>query len=80
MLIYINTPFTEEYQVDYLKANFSVMDKKDYVIGEHVWNFANFETHPSVRRVDGNKKGVFTRDRRPKMSAHYLKNRWENID
>lgn len=55
------------------------MDKKDYVIGEHVWNFADFETHPSVRRVDGNKKGVFTRDRRPKMAAHYLKNRWENI-
>lgn len=74
------TPFTEEYQVEYLKANFSVMDKKDYVIGEHVWNFADFETHPSVRRVDGNKKGVFTRDRRPKMSAHYLKNRWKNID
>lgn len=74
------TPFTEEYQVEYLKANFAVMDKLDYVIGEHVWNFADFETHPSVRRVDGNKKGVFTRDRRPKLAAHYLKNRWEKMD
>ena len=27
-------------------------------------------------RVDGNKKGVFTRDRRPKVSAHALRPRW----
>ena len=27
----------------------------------------------------GNKKGVFTRDRSPKMAAHFLKERWEGI-
>jgi beta-glucuronidase len=27
-------------------------------------------------RVDGNKKGVFTRDRRPKASAFTLRERW----
>ena len=27
-------------------------------------------------RVDGNKKGVFTRDRRPKAAAHLLRRRW----
>ncbi|MGL9878721.1 beta-glucuronidase [Enterococcus sp. DIV0240d] len=72
------TPFTEEYQVDYFNANFEVLDKLSYFIGEHVWNFADFETHPTVRRVDGNKKGIFTRDRKPKSIAHYLKKRWEN--
>jgi hypothetical protein len=27
-------------------------------------------------RVDGNKKGVFARDRRSKTSAHLLRRRW----
>ena len=30
----------------------------------------------SFIRVDGNKKGVFTRDRRPKAAAHHLRRRW----
>ena len=42
-----------------------VFDRVDAVVGEHVWNFADFATGPSFMRVDGNKKGVFTRDRRP---------------
>jgi hypothetical protein len=28
---------------------------------------------------DGNKKGVFTRDRRPKMAAHELRRRWRDL-
>jgi beta-glucuronidase len=27
-------------------------------------------------RVDGNKKGVFTRDRRPKAATDHLRRRW----
>ena len=30
-------------------------------------------------RVDGNKKGLFTRDRRPKLGAHFLRERWKDI-
>ena len=56
----------------------SVFDSLDYITGEHVWNFADFATAENVKRVNGNKKGVFTRDRTPKMSAHYLKKRWKN--
>lgn len=41
-----------------------------------MWNFADFATAPSIIRVDGNKKGVFTRDRRPKLAAHRLRARW----
>jgi beta-glucuronidase len=29
-------------------------------------------------RVDGNKKGVFTRERRPKAAAHMLRQRWRH--
>lgn len=46
------------------------------MVGEHVWNFADFQTSDGVRRVDGNKKGVFTRDRRPKPAAYSLRQRW----
>ena len=53
-----------------------VFDRIDAVVGEHVWNFADFETTPGIFRVDGNKKGVFTRDRRPKAAAHLLRRRW----
>jgi beta-glucuronidase len=56
--------------------NHRVFDRVDAVVGEHVWNFADFETKPGVFRVDGNKKGVFTRDRRPKAAAHLLRRRW----
>ena len=73
------TMFTEEYQVDFLKANQEVFDQTNFFIGEHVWNFADFQTVQGILRVDGNKKGVFTRDRKPKLAAHYLRNRWTNI-
>ena len=36
-------------------------------------------TAENIKRVGGNKKGVFTRDRSPKMAAHFLKERWEGI-
>ncbi len=71
--------FSEEYQAEYLKAYSDVFDSLDYVVGEHVWNFADFATAESVRRVNGNKKGIFTRDRQPKMAAFYLHDRWNDF-
>ena len=71
------TMFTEEYQVEFLKACHAVIDEFPDFIGEHVWNFADFQTSQGVIRVQGNKKGVFTRDRQPKMAAHYLRERWK---
>ena len=68
--------WTEEYQADLLDAYHRVFDRVDAVVGEQVWNFADFATGPSFMRVDGNKKGVFTRDRRPKAAAHRLRRRW----
>lgn len=71
--------FTEEYQVDYYKMMNSILDKYDFVVGEQTWNFADFATIQGTLRVDGNKKGMFTRDRRPKLAAHYFRNRWEQM-
>jgi beta-glucuronidase len=69
-------PWSEEYQVDYLEMNHRVFDRCEAVVGEHVWNFADFATTSGIMRVDGNKKGVFTRDRRPKSAAFALRRRW----
>jgi beta-glucuronidase len=69
-------PWTEEYQADVLAMFHRVFDRFDAVVGEQIWNFADFATAPGIMRVDGNKKGVFTRERRPKRSAHVLRRRW----
>lgn len=71
--------YTEEYQVDYYKMNNGVFDEYDCVTGEQVWNFADFATSQSLLRVQGNKKGLFTRDRKPKLAAHYFRDRWHKI-
>lgn len=71
--------YTEEYQVEYYKMNNRMFDQYDFVIGEQVWNFADFATSQNLLRVQGNKKGLFTRDRRPKLAAHYFKERWNTI-
>jgi beta-glucuronidase len=70
------SPWTEEYQVEYLDMNHRVFDRIDAVIGEQVWNFADFTTTSGIMRVGGNKKGVFTRDRQPKAAAYALRRRW----
>lgn len=69
--------FSEEYQVEMLTRYIEVLESKSYVVGEHVWNMCDYKTAQSVYRVGGmNLKGVFTRDRRPKMAAHQLRAMW----
>ena len=68
--------WSEEFQVEYLDTYHRVFDRIDAVIGEHVWNFADFDTATGLTRVGGNKKGVFTRAREPKAAAHLLRDRW----
>jgi beta-glucuronidase len=70
------SPWTEEYQIEYLEMNHRVFDRIDAVVGEQVWNFADFTTTSGIMRVGGNKKGVFTRDRQPKAAAYALRRRW----
>jgi beta-glucuronidase len=73
-------PWSEEYQTAYLDANHSIFDKFPGIVGEHVWNFADFQTKPGIFRVLGNKKGAFTRDRQPKAAAHTLRARWTKLN
>ncbi len=69
--------FTEEYQTEFLKAYLDVAATKDFVAGMHVWAFADFKTGQGTIRFGGiNYKGVFTRDRKPKAAAHFLRSRW----
>lgn len=73
-------PWTEDYQSAYLTMNHRVFDRIEGFVGEHVWNFADFQTSHGIHRVDGNRKGVFTRDRKPKAAAHTLRARWRGLD
>ena len=73
-----SNPWTEEYQADLIDTYHEVFDRIDAVVGEQVWNFADFATTSGIMRVGGNKKGVFTRDRKPKLAAHHLRARWRN--
>ncbi|WP_282801723.1 beta-glucuronidase [Secundilactobacillus kimchicus] len=72
-------PFTEEYQQEYFEVHSKVFDEIPNFIGEQLWNFADFQTKFGLNRVQGNKKGIFTRAREPKMVVNYLRNRWLNI-
>jgi beta-glucuronidase len=75
-----NTPpemWMEEYQVELLRGFLDVAAQRPFIVGMHVWNFADFKTGQGTGRAAGmNFKGVFTRDRRPKMAAHFLRSRW----
>ncbi len=70
--------FAEEYQAEMLAAYIKVLRRKSFVVGEHIWNLCDFKTSQAVQRMGGmNLKGVFTRDRRPKLAAHRLHELWQ---
>ena len=69
--------FAEEYQARFVERTIEVLRQKPWVVGQHVWNLCDFKTGQAIHRVGGmNLKGVFTRDRRPKMAAHTLRRLW----
>ncbi len=70
--------WSQEYQNEYYEMYFRVMDDFDFIKGELVWNFADFQTTEGIMRVNGNKKGIFTRNRQPKDAAFLLKSRWNH--
>lgn len=71
--------WSQEYQNEYLDMTHEVFDSYDFIKGEQIWNFADFQTTEGIMRVNGNKKGVFTRQRQPKDVAYKLKQRWESL-
>lgn len=71
--------FSEEFQRDFYARIDAEIDKRPWFIGEQLWNFADFSTVQGPMRVEGNRKGILTRDRQPKMAAHWLRRRWTSI-
>ena len=71
--------WSQEYQEEVLDMLHGIFDSYDFVKGEQIWNFADFQTTEGLMRVNGNKKGVFTRQRQPKAAAYLLKRRWESL-
>jgi beta-glucuronidase len=70
--------FSEEYQAEFLTEYIKLLRSKPFVAGEHVWNLCDFKATQAVNRMGGyNYKGVFTRDRRPKLAAHRLRELWK---
>ncbi|XP_050408987.1 beta-glucuronidase [Patella vulgata] len=70
--------FSEEYQVDFMSEYHQIFDKhrNNFFVGELVWNFADFMTVQGITRVNGNRKGLLSRQREPKASAHLLRKRY----
>ena len=68
--------FSEEFQAEYYEAIGECLDARDFVVGELPWVFADFSTQQGPMRAGGNRKGLFTRDRQPKLAAHVLRRRW----
>lgn len=71
--------FSEEYQAEVMRLVTDALDRRPWIIGEHVWNFADFMTKQGLTRMVGNRKGIFTRDRQPKLAAHALRRRWRQV-
>lgn len=68
--------FSEEYQSEMIEKQYELFCSLDYVMGAHIWAFADFRTAQSISRVVDNRKGIFTRTREPKMAAMTVKRLW----
>jgi beta-glucuronidase len=71
--------WSEEYQAELIKRYIEVLSTKDYIVGLHVWVFADFRAPQNPGRTILNRKGVFTRDRQPKVSASILSSLFRRI-
>ena len=72
--------WTEDYQWALMEQATEAFDQfandSNGFVGEMIWNFADFMTQQQINRAVGNKKGIFTRQRQPKASAHMLRKRY----
>jgi beta-glucuronidase len=68
--------FSEEYQAEFLARYWQLIASHPHCIGGHIWNLIDFKTAQNFRRVVLNHKGVFTRQRDPKMAAWRIREMW----
>ncbi len=70
--------FSEDYQKAIIEGYLKIAASKPYMAGTHVWNMCDFKTGQAIHRPGGmNWKGVFTRDRKPKLAAYLLRKYWK---
>lgn len=70
--------FTEEYQKRLIEEYLNMANSKDFIAGMFISNLSDYKTPQSIDKMGGvNRKGLFTRDRRPKAAAFYLHDRWK---
>ena len=70
---------SQKYQNESLVRTHRLLDGSDFVRGELVWTFADFQTTEGIMRANGNKKGIFTRQRQPKDAAFHFRARWTSL-
>jgi beta-glucuronidase len=69
--------WSEEYQVELFRYVLDACASRPFVVGTQFWVLCDFKTPQAVGRAGAlNLKGAFTRDRRPKMVVHALRQRW----
>ncbi len=68
--------WSEEFQVEMIKKIIGIAEEYPFVCGTHIWNFADFKVGQHTGRIILNWKGLFTRERHPKMAAHEIKKLW----
>ena len=68
--------FSEEYQSEMIEKQYKLFVSLDYIMGAHIWAFADFRTAQSISRIVDNRKGVFTRTREPKLAALTVEKLW----
>jgi beta-glucuronidase len=71
--------WSENYQVEVLRMQHRIFDRYAFIRGEQVWSFSDYQTPENLTAIDGNKSGIFTRNRQPKVAAYLIKDRWDNI-
>jgi len=70
--------WSEEFQVEMLKRVLAAAGEYPYVAGAHIWNFADFRVGQHTTRATLNWKGLFTRERHPKLAAHEIRKLWKS--
>jgi beta-glucuronidase len=69
--------WSEEYQSQLMELTMQAVRARPFMVGAHPWAFADFRTAQGIMRSGGlNQKGVFTRERQPKLAAHTLRRLW----
>ncbi len=72
--------FSEEFQAEIIETQYREARRRPWIVGAHVWAFADFKTPQSITRVARNHKGIFTRERAPKLAAHALRRLWTEFN